>query len=227
LFLSHGHLDHALGVPWVLSQRKLHGAGPTRLLVPAEVADELEAFVAAAERLERVRYPREIVPLAAGDRIELARGFALEAFAVDHVVPALGCHLLRRRRTLRAELVGRSGEEIAALRAAGEPVERESEEVWLSYCGDTGPGVFARAPRLAASRYVLIECTFSGAAMHGRGAAYGHLHVGDLAQHAGRLAGCETIVLHHRSRRHSADELRRELERLAPDLARRAVLFPD
>ena len=227
LFLSHGHLDHVSGLPWVLSQRRLLGVGATRVYCPAPIAADLERFVAAAEALERVEYAREIVPLAAGDRVELEGRFALEAFDLDHVVPALGCHLIRRRSSLAPELAGLAGEEIARRRAAGEAVEVEREEILLSYCGDTGAGLFDRAPKLGASRVVLVECTFAGEEALARGAAYGHLHAADLAAHADRLAGCETVVLHHRSRRHAAAELRGEIERLAPELAARVVLFPD
>jgi ribonuclease Z len=225
LFLSHGHLDHALGVPWVLSQRKLQRAGPMRVVCPREVASDLEAFVVAAERLEGVEYAREIVPLSAGERVQVGRDLAVEAFEVDHVVPGLGYHLTRRRRRLLLELRGLPGEEIASLRAEGRPVEEEYEEVWLSYTGDTGPGVFERAPRLAESRVVLIECTFVGERTRERGDLYGHLHVEDLAAHADRLARCEAIVLFHLSRRHSRGELERAVARLLPDLAPRVHLL--
>lgn len=225
LFLSHGHLDHALGVPWVLSQRKLQGEGTTRVFCPAPTAEDLGAFVGAAERLERTRYRFEIVPLAAGDRVDVGRDLAIEAFAVDHVVPGLGYHLLRRRHRLLAGLRGLEGTEIARRRAAGEAVEEAVEEVWLSYTGDTGPGVFDLAPRLGASRVLLLECTFLGDALRGRGAPFGHLHLEDIAARADVLAECETIVLFHLSRRHSRRELEREVARRLPQLAARVRLL--
>ncbi len=226
LFVSHGHLDHALGVPWVLSQRTLHHREPTRVVCPREIAADLGGLIEAAARLERVRYGYELVPFGPGDRVEVGRDLAVEAFATDHVVPSLGFHLVRKRRHLRAELHGLDGARLAAMRRAGAAIEEEREEIWLSYCGDTGPGVFDLAPRLAESRVLLLECTFLGDTMRARGAEYGHLHVEDLVANADRLARCESILLHHLSRRHRVGELRAELERLAPELAARVhVLF--
>lgn len=225
LFVSHGHLDHALGVPYVLSQRTLHHQAPTRVFCPRPVAGALAEFVAAAERLEGVRYGSEIVGLEPGDRVGVGRDLAIEAFATDHVVPSLGFHLVRRRRRLKEELRELSGREIAGMRSAGVEIEREAEEIWLSYCGDTGPEVWRLAPRLRESRVLMIECTFLGAAMRRRGSEYGHLHVEQLAEQAHRLGGCEAILLHHLSRRHSVAELRAEVERLLPELAPRVHLL--
>jgi ribonuclease Z len=225
LFVSHGHLDHALGVPWVLSQRTLHHREPTRVVCPREVAADLGELIEAAARLERVRYGYEILPVGPGDRVEVGRDLAVVPFATEHVVPSLGFHLLRRRHHLRAALRGLDGTRLAALRRAGTPIEDESEEVWLSYCGDTAAGVFERAPRLVESRVLMIECTFLGGPMRRRGSEYGHLHVEDLAERADQLAGCEAILLHHLSRRHTVAELRGEVERLMPDLAPRVHLL--
>ncbi len=225
LFVSHGHLDHALGVPYVLSQRTLHHQAPTRVFCPRPVAGALGEFVAAGERLEGVEYAYEIVGLEPGDRVEVGRDLAIEAFATDHVVASLGFHLLRRRRKLKEELRGLSGPEIARLRAAGVEIDCGCEEIWLSYCGDTGPGVWRLAPRLPESRILMIECTFLGDEVRQHGTAYKHLHFDDLVDHQAKLERHEAIVLHHLSRRHSIAELRREVEARLPRLAPRVHLL--
>jgi ribonuclease Z len=224
VFLSHGHLDHALGLPYILSQRSLHRLVHTRVFCPAETAEALGAFIAAAERLERAAYRYDLVPLEPGDRVEVGRGLRMEAFATDHVVPSLGYHLWRSRRRLAPAFGGLPPAELISLREQGVDTSETVEDLWLTYCGDTGPGLFEREPRVFRSRVLMLECTFLGEEHRDKGARFKHLHLGDIAHRADEFRN-EALVLHHLSRRFRVEELRAEVDRRLPELASRVHIL--
>ncbi len=228
LFVSHGHLDHALGIPFVLSQRTLHHLtsprASSRVFCPREVAPAVADLIGAAEAMEGVAFGHELHGLDPRSRVEVGKGLVVEAFRTDHVVPSLGFHLIAARRRLAARLRGLPPEEIARRRHAGEEVEEVTEEIALTYCGDTGPAVFESEPRLFEARVLMLECTFLGEEQRAKGSAYRHLHAADLVAVAGRFAN-QAIVLHHLSRRHRRAELVAFLARELPELAPRVHVW--
>jgi ribonuclease BN (tRNA processing enzyme) len=154
----------------------------------------------------------------------VGRDLAVEAFAVDHVVPALGFHLVRTRRRLPAALAGLPPAELIALRQRGVPTVESHEERWLTYCADTGAGVFELEPRLFESTILLLECTYLSAEHRDKGERYKHLDLGEIERRAASFEN-QAVVLHHLSRRHRVAELRAEVDRRLPRLAERIHLL--
>lgn len=196
----------------------------TRIYCPEPVADRIERFIAGGLEIDACTGNFELRGLEPGERVELGRDFDVEAFATEHPVPSLGYHLWRRRTRLAAEYEGLEETEIARLRRSGVEVTAASRELLVSYCGDTGPAVFRRDTRLFGATLLMVEATYIDDGLRDRGREFGHMHLEDLAAVADRFDN-RAIVLHHLSRRHRLEELRRAVDERLPEIAERVHVW--
>ncbi len=200
--ISHGHLDHLLGVPAWASQRQLQGMRPGRVLCPASLGEPLGRLLSLCADLEGGSpYGAEIVPVAAGDRVELRRDFHLIFFRTSHWVETLGSVVEWTRRHLRPELAGSPPEELQRLRAAGVEITEEARAPLLAYASDSGPEVLVSEPWLRDVEVLVLECTFLRESDRERARQFGHTHLADLVEVAPALRN-RHLVLTHLSRRH-------------------------
>jgi ribonuclease Z len=200
--VSHGHLDHLLGLPAWASQRHLQGIRGGTVWAPATISDEVRRLVALAAHLEGGKpYDVEIRAVAPGDVVPLRRDFELVFFAASHWVDTLGCCLRWVNHHLRPELAQLPPEELRNLRRSGESVAEEVRVPLLAYLSDTGPGVFDSQPWVADCEVIITECTFLAPGERERAVRFGHTHLDDLVKVAPRL-NSRHLVVTHLSRRH-------------------------
>jgi ribonuclease Z len=230
VFLTHFHADHYLGLPGMLKTYSLRGRDlPLTIYGP----HGLRALLTSLRRIfGRLTYRVETIELEPGDRLERG-GYRLEAFAVNHGVPAVGYALVEHERPGRfdvetADALGvPDGPERGVLQRGGaltldegrriEPAQvlgppREGRKLVLT--GDTAPA--ASVVEAAAGADLLVhEATFLG---EERERAHETLHstAGEAALVA-REAGVRMLALTHLSTRYFGHEVVEEARELFPD----------
>lgn len=226
LFLSHAHLDHAGGLAYWASQRRLLRLAHARVHTDPAAVPAWREILALHAGLEGVEYHVSVEGLAPGASVDLRKDLSVSAFRADHRVPALGFVASEVRRRLVPGWQGRPEEEIRDAVARGEEVTRPCPRPLVAFTGDTGVGFFENAPREAfEAKVLLLECSFVEPEDVPRARNYGHLHLDDVAERAGLFAN-EAVVLTHLTLRGSPDELRRTISRRLPAaLASRTVPF--
>lgn len=194
------------------------------MFCPVEAVEGMARLITASEAMERIDYDFELVGLSAHEPVSVGKNLEVEAFAVDHRIPGLGFHLWQTRLRLRDRYAGASRHELVDLKRRGVPIEMESRRLWLSYCGDTGPGVLDREERLFDASILMLECTFLDAAHSARAAEYRHMHIDDLARRRERFRNDE-LILHHWSNRYSCSTIRSLVLRALDGVPPRVHLF--
>ena len=227
ILLSHGHADHVGALPALLGIRALHGkTRPPRVVMPAEIVDDLSAALAALSKLQRWPLAIEAIGMLPGDEIELRGDLRVRAVRTFHPVPSLGYVIVRRVARLKPELVGLTGPEIAARRRAGEEVSVHDDQLELAYATDTLVSALDHAPELYKARVLIVECTFLDQRKSLEAARAGcHIHLDELVERA-ELFENEHVVLMHFSQLYRPDEIPRILaSRVPPKLRAKIIPF--
>lgn len=230
VFLTHYHADHYLGLPGMLKTYSLRGRElPLTIYGPRGLRDLLKAL---RRIFGRLTYPLETVELEPGDRLE-RDGYRLEAFAVNHGVPAIGYSLVEQERPGRFDvqiahalgvpdgpergvlqkgvpLTLADGTVVSPEQVLGPP--RAGRKLVLS--GDTAPS--ASVVEAAVGADLLVhEATFL-ADERDRARETLHSTAGEAALVA-REAGVRLLALTHLSTRYFGHEVVQEARELFPD----------
>jgi ribonuclease Z len=227
ILLSHGHADHVGALPAFLGIRALSGkTRPPRVVMPAEIVEDLTAALAALSRLQRFPLEIEAIGMLPGDELALRGDLRVRAVRTFHPVPSLAYVIVRRVSKLRAELVGLTGPQIAALRRGGETVTDHEDRLELAYATDTLVSVFDHSPELLAARTLVMECTFLDERKSLEAARAGcHIHLDEVIERADRFAN-DHVVMMHFSQIYRPDEISGILDaRLPPGFRQKVIPF--
>ena len=226
ILLSHGHVDHIGALPAFLGIRALQGkTKPPRVVMPAEIVDDLQHALAALTKLQRWPLDIEAIGMMPGDDIELRGDIRVRAVRTYHPVPSLGYIITRRVSKLRAEFRGLPGPEIAARRRAGEPMTEHEDRLELAYATDTLVSVLDHSPDLLRARVLIVESTFLDTRKSLEAARAGcHIHLDEMIERADKFEN-EHVVLMHISQLYRPDEVASILDARVPP-ALRAKIIP-
>ncbi|HEV8070699.1 MAG TPA: MBL fold metallo-hydrolase [Planctomycetaceae bacterium] len=226
IFVTHSHLDHLAAIPVYVSRRRMMKMEPPRIYLPAESVENVQRMLHIWQRLDRGRMVVDLVGVKAGDEIELSREHVVTAFPTKHTVPSLGYVVWDRRKKLKPEYQGKTGDEIRELRLSGAEVTQEVRVPLLCYVGDSAPAGLDAYPPLYDATILITEMTFfrpehRKEKIH----KFGHTHLDDIIERADRFHN-ELIILSHFSTRYHERQIRNAVERRMPAaLAERVHLW--
>ena len=217
-FISHTHLDHIAALPVYVARRRMMKMDPPTIYVPDRAIGAIQQMLNSFQRLDRGRLPCELVPVKAGQEIVLSRELAITVHKVQHTVPAFGYVVWERRKKLKPEYQGLSGEEIRDVRLTGVEVSEERRTPRIAYLGDSTIGGLDAHPEMYQAEVLILEITFVLPEHRGNLIRkMGHIHLDDVVERQEKFQN-EVVIAGHFSTRYHPRQIRNTIEKRLPDM---------
>ena len=225
IFVTHGHLDHLAAIPAYVARRRMMRMEPPKIYLPEEVVDTVQRILQLWQRLDRGRMLCELIGLKAGDEVDHSREHVVTTFATKHTVPSIGYVVWDRRKKLKPEFLGLSGNEIRDLKLAGTDITEEVRVPLVCYTGDTAPEGLDNCPAAYTAQVLITEVTFfrpehRKEKIH----KFGHMHLDDIIERAERFQN-ELIIAAHFSTRYEDRQIRTGIEQRLPESLRSKMML--
>jgi ribonuclease Z len=217
-FVSHTHMDHLVALPVYVARRRMMKMEPPTIYLPEHAIEPIQKILKYFSRMDRGRLPCTLLPIAAGDEIEISREHVVTVSPTMHTVPSFGFVVWERRKKLKPEFLNLPGEKIRDLKFAGVEITTEMRIPRVAYLGDSSPDGLDACPAMFEAEVLITEMTFV-AARHRKEKIhkYGHMHLDDIIERREKFHN-QLIIASHFSTRYHTKQVVEQVTRALPDM---------
>jgi ribonuclease Z len=216
VLLSHGHMDHAAGFAYYLSQRNFCGMSPGTILAPQDLLGPMREIIDAWGRLDGNEVPGRLVGVKPGDEYQIKPNLFARVFPTKHGKASVGYTVIEKRKKIKPEYAKLTGPQIVELKKQGIEIDYPLELAIVTYIGDTQYVDFSQLKYIVESKILIAECTFYETDHTGRAEAGKHMHINEFTQLLEKLQN-QHIIITHMTQRTSLREIRRILKHAVPE----------
>ncbi len=218
ILLTHGHLDHASGLAYLISQRSLRKLPPPEVYVPREIYQPLDEILKLWHKIENYESQYKLIPIDFNAHYDLENQFYFKALQSFHRVASNGYVIVQIKKKLKAEYKHLPGYEIAKIKNQNPDIIETVHEAVLVFSGDTQIEFVLKNEIVQKAKILFLECTYiCDERPIERARKWGHIHLYEIAQYSEYFKDIEKLFLIHFSPRYSKKEIYETLKKVLPE----------
>ena len=215
VLLTHGHMDHAAGFAYYLSQRHFCGQSAGTILAPKVLIKPMQEIIDAWVTLDGNIIPANLVGVKPGDEYQIKPNLFARVFPTKHSKGSVGYCVIEKRKKLKQEFSGLNGPQIVELKKQGIEIDYTLELPIVTFIGDTQYVDFSQLDYIAKSKILITECTFYEDEHKERAEAGKHIHIEEFVKLLENMQN-EHIIIVHTTQRTGMKEIQRILKNAMP-----------
>ena len=197
VLVTHGHLDHAAGIPYYISQRSLQKLKAPNIYVNESMYENTKKILQLYSEIEGFEYSYNLVSTTQNKE---------------------GYTIFERVKKLLPEFLNLSGNEIVEQKNKGTNLTEDKETPLVSFSGDTQIEYILDHKEVRESKILFLECTYVDKDRDvERARMWGHTHLDEIFAHAKEFKN-EKIVLIHFSKRYQNSFIKNIVRKKTPDI---------
>ncbi len=217
ILLTHGHLDHASGIPYLVSQRSLRKLPKSEIYVPEAIYEPLDKILKLWREIEQYEFQYDLIPLKLNHYYYLQGNFYFQPIPSYHRIPSNGFVIIEKKQKLKEIYKHLPGYEIARLKNEKPDIIETVYEPIISFSGDTQIEFVLNNPIVQKSKILFMETTYICEKRPvERARKWGHTHLNEIVEYAEYFRDIEKIFLIHFSLRYTQKEIYEVLKRKLP-----------
>ena len=157
--ITHSHMDHAAGIPYIISQKALTGQRTPQFYMHPSMVEPMKLIMRTWEQIEGHQYQYQFTGVETGVDYPLKGALFFRAFPTVHRVSSQGYCIYKKRKNLKNEFKTLHRQQLVELREKGVELEQYFSEPLLAFTGDTQIEFLDLSEDVKSAQILVMEVT--------------------------------------------------------------------